>query len=103
MLKHYVEFKLISGKCEVRELKDRTLVGVTIPENCSCYWFFDRECSGKYVGKKKNVSKTIYNGTIYSFDYIKEKYPGSSIVPLMKERGLNKVLHTSNGKWIPIR
>ena len=101
MLKHYVEFKLLSGECKVRELPERTLNGITVPENCTCYWFFDR--NGSDVEKKINVSATIYNGTIYSFEYIKSTYPGSTIVPFMQDRGYSKVLKTVRGKWIPIR
>ena len=101
MLKHYVEFKLLSGECKVRELPERTLNGITIPEDCTCYWLFDR--NGSDVKKNINVSATIYNGTIYSFEYIKSIYPGSAIVPFMQERGYSKVLKTVRGKWIPIR
>lgn len=103
MLKHYVEFKLLNGKCEIRELKERTLHGVSIPKDCSCYWLYDMESNGRNVGTKVNVSKTIYNGTIYPLDYIKVTYPGSTIVPFMQERGYSKVLRTVGGKWIPIR
>ena len=101
MLKHFVEFKLISGECKIRELPERTLNGITIPENCTCYWFFDRR--GSDVEKRINVSKPIYNGTIYPFEYIRSNYPGSTIVPFMQERGYSKVLKTAGGKWIPIR
>jgi len=45
----------------------------------------------------------MYNGVVYPFDYIKSLYPGSTIVPFMKERGYSKVLKTAGGKWIPIR
>ena len=99
MMKHYVEFKILSGECVVRELKDRTLNGVPIPKDCTCYWFFDRND----VGERINVSSPMYNGVVYPFDYIRTIYPGSTIVPFMQERGYSKVLKTAGGKWIPIR
>ena len=71
MMKHYVEFKILSGECVVRELI--------------------------------NVSTVMYNGVVYSFDYIKSLYPGSTIVPFMQKREYSKVLKTAGGKWIPIR
>ena len=101
MMKHYVEFKLLSGECKVRELPERTLNGITIPKNCTCYWFFDR--NGSDVEKRINVSKPIYNGTIYPLEYIRTNYPVSTIIPFMQERGYTKVLKTAEGKWIPIR
>ena len=107
MLKHYVEFIFsgnFSNESIIKEIAERNLKLITVPERAVAFRFFDRSeivVDGEtLVGYRKNISPLTYFGTDYTLEEVKKYFPERTLlVTFMKFYEWNKVVKTCEGNW----
>ena len=111
MLKHYVEYfylGILFPRIEVKEILERRVDSIDLPNGAYGFRFFDREVINKngetLIGKMKNISERYYKGEIYTLQDVKNKFHTEDIlISNMKCNGWGKVIKTCCGNFLPFR
>jgi len=109
MLKHYVEYRMISEERITVEVAGRNIEKIKIPDNCLGFRYFDRSVTviagETLTGDKKNLSGWYYLGEEMTLNQVKDEYGDDDdykIFILNMENNGYRIVKTKSGKLIPL-
>ncbi len=112
-LRHYIEyahFGIVVNEVSVREISERDVSKVSIPDNCIGFRFFDRTVvtvdRENLTGKRKNISGWYYRGEKMTLEQIKAAYGNDrnykNLILNMEINHIRAVVRTKFDQFIPL-
>lgn len=105
MLKHYVEYRILFSETSVKEVSERDVKAVNMPDGCFGFRFFDRTVTvidGETLkGDRKNVSGWYYQGEKMTLEQVKATYGSDHdyriLIAIMEHNGYGALVKTKFG------